>query len=151
MASTTTAPSPIRLTYHQKDRQVVIVPENQDLFMMSVDQVPRACQQAAKGYEFGNQFKAMLERLAKWIMERRLKINRAFVTVRDASFLLLLIQKERRFDEKFEDDLSDLDVEIACDDALKLLCLNVMALPHVSKEAYASFLNQQFIWEFVGR
>ena len=85
--------------------------------------------------------------LAKWSFEHRDKIEKAFLTLQDNRFLFLVITKAINFDDNFEDELSDLDIDIAKKKGESLLHLSVQALPHCGEEQYGSFLNPQMTFE----
>ena len=60
--------------------------------------------------------------------------------MRDAGLLFLVVLKEKPFNQKIEDSLTELDIAIAQDDDLDLIKLSVLALPKASKDSIESFL-----------
>ena len=63
------------------------------------------------------------------------------ITVRDGGLLFLVVRREAEYEREFEDALTDLDAEIACDEEFDLIRLSVLALPHCPPEAMQSFLG----------
>lgn len=87
------------------------------------------------------------ESLRTWVFAHKDKIETAFLTLQDQHFLFLVITKATNFDDNFEDELSDLDIDIAKKKGESLLHLSVQALPNCGEEQYGSFLNPQMIFE----
>ena len=147
--ATTTKLEPIRLSFRDKGRQVVVEPADEDRFMMSIEDAARACQQAIRAVQFGEQFKSLLGCLGAWLVRNSGgKVSHAYLTLRDAGLLFIVIQASRASDESLEDSLVDLDIEIARDENLNLIELDVLPLPATSEEAYSSFLNPKYTWTF---
>jgi hypothetical protein len=65
----------------------------------------------------------------------------------------LVIQRGEHFDQKLEDDLTDLDVEIARDADYDLIKLNVLCLPNCSEDTIRSFLppNGSLVYDHAKR
>ncbi len=144
----TTRQLPIILDFKGTGRQVLVKPENNDLFFMSVQRAAQACQMADQAYAFGLQFRSLLDKLAAWITSHRKQIGTAFVTLRDGGFLFLVIQKKAVLDMDFEKEMTELDLEIASDESWKLLRLNVLALPACTEDSQAAFLYADETWTF---
>lgn len=131
---------PIRLNWEEKNNLVVVVPDNEDRFCVTVEQAVKACRSSLTEAEFRIQFKELLNRLAQWILEHKEKITSAHVTIRDAGLMFLVVRNYVEYDKNFEDELTVLDVEIARDLRFNQIKLSVMALPKVSPQATACFL-----------
>ncbi len=136
----------IALDCSDEGSRVVVTPENEDRFVMSVRDAAEACRAAYDRDCFVRQFQALLERLAGWLHGRRDAVAEAFVTVRDADLLFVIIQRQTAFDPAMEDALTELDLAVAGDAAFDRLHLNVLALPHTAETAYATFLHPQYTW-----
>lgn len=83
--------------------------------------------------------------LLKWVSEHNEKIEKAFLTLQDNHFLFLVVTKTNSFDDKFEDELSDLDINIAS--MRGNVNFSVQSLPNCSKEQYRSFLDARMTLE----
>lgn len=149
MRTVATKQEPIRLTYLEGSRQVIVMPKDEDNFATTVDAVVKICAEAHKApASFIRQLRRLLSLLANWVAAHRNDVYKAFLTVRDQGFLFLVVRKGSEYDSEFEDALTDLDLSIARDENFNLIHLSVLALPKVSREACQSFLVSQFIVEF---
>jgi len=97
---------------------------------------------------FVEQFGSVLGRLAQWLREHAKTFSRAFVTVRESGLLFVVLRDNAGFDPDFEDELTDLDLEIAQNPRFDHIDLNVLSLPRSSKTAYSSFLHPEYTWVF---
>lgn len=123
-------------------QDITVVPEDEDRFILSVEAAVKACQAHDKTVRFSKQFSESLQkRLAAWISERQEKIFKAFLTIRENGLLFVVVMRGAHYDRAFEDELSNLDLEIANDPELDLIHLDVIALPESSASAYGSFLD----------
>jgi hypothetical protein len=129
-----------QLRFEDKDGLVVVTPEDEDRFSITVEAAIRACQVDQKDAIFRFQFKRMLNQLAAWLTARSEHVAKAFVSVREVGLLFLVVRKARNNDAFFEDDLTDLDLQIAQDPDLDLIRLSVLAIPCSPDEAVESFL-----------
>jgi hypothetical protein len=142
---------PIRLDYRIKGGNVVVMPNDEDRFTMTIQEAALACKAGVKQLRFGRQFeRTLLPRLGSWMKAHKNKIQKAFLTLGDGRLLFLIVRREVPYDETFENELSDLDISIARDETLDLIRLAVLALPCVSEETYASFLDNRMILEYGG-
>lgn len=145
-----TADTPIRLRWRDADKKVVVEPENEDRFMLTAEQAANACQQHQRIGDFKDQLRELLGRLAQWLRDHRDEIDKAFVTVRDGALLFLVVRSDVRYDAGFEDELTDLDMSIAQDEAFDALSVDVMTLPRCNKVAYEAFLSPEYTLAYEG-
>ncbi|MCI0640661.1 MAG: hypothetical protein L0Y72_20085 [Gemmataceae bacterium] len=130
----------IQLHHENTHGKVLVETDEQDRFVLTVSAAIEACQAYGKVNEFNQQFKELSARLSNWIGEHATDISQAYLTVRDASILFLVVQRAESFHQGLVDSLADLDVGIAQDEALYLIRLNVLALPRASEPSIESFL-----------
>ncbi len=149
MGKQSTSSKPIRLNFHERGRQVVVTPENEDRFMMTVQEAASILQQANQQVLFVGQFQLLLNALAAWLSKHRAKVFRSFLTVREGRLLFLVVRKQVRYDDPFDDSLTELDMQTAQDDRFSLIELEVLALPNASPGSFNSFLDEP-VWEYVG-
>ena len=100
----------------------------------------RACNVCGDRKEFDAQFHELLDVLRSWLEARREKIKSARLAARDADLLFLVMQKEAKFDSGLADGLSELDLQVANSPKLKLIDLEVLAVPPVSEDSLQSLL-----------
>ena len=131
---------------HQGGKRVVITDENNDRFVLRVEDVIRACRSAEKFEEFANQISDVLDRLAAWLIERADKVDRAYLSLETDCVAFTVVLKTKSFDPDFEDALSLIDLEIAQDQGLNLIHLRSLALPLSSDTTVSSFLTHENGW-----
>jgi len=141
----------IRLRAAEGDKQVVIEAPDGDAFVMTVRDVISACQRTQRIDWERQDLKRLLTRLMSklinWLREHKRAVERAFLTIRDADLLFLVLQKETVKDEELCDDIVGLDIEIAQDEELKFIPLSVLVLPPADENALGGFLNPQFTYQ----
>jgi hypothetical protein len=138
---TTAIKSPWIHLHHADDVEGVIVTTADDqTFMLPLDAVIRACGSVENVLQFTKQFQKLLVRLTKWLKKNLDDVDEAYVTIRDAGLLFLLVRKSKRFNESLENSLTEIDLEIAQNKEFDLLKLSVLALPKTSRECVDSFL-----------
>lgn len=140
LMSTSTAQKITQLRYEDRDGMVVVTPEDEDRFAITVEAAIQACQVFREQALFRLQFKQTLQKVAEWLNDHADDVAQAYLTVRDAGLLFLVARKSNRYDQHFEDDLTELDIQIAQDQELNLIRLSVLAIPDASEDSVASFL-----------
>lgn len=138
----------LHLRISREAQTVTVHPENEDRFSLRVKDAIRACQAFADAKDFEERFRFLLTRLGVWVLGRK-DIHSAFVTQRDGGFLFLVVRKTAGYDREFEDQLAELDVEIATDQDLRGVNMATLGLPLVSEEALSSFLSSSFVLSLV--
>jgi len=143
----------IPLRWSEKERRTVLVEDaDQDRFCMTVEEAIEAC----KAYDSGKralvrkQFNLLLDYLGAWSYQRKNKLCKVFLTIRDAGLLFLVVTRRKTYDEDFEDELTQLDLEVGQGEDFSEICLSVQALPLCSKQNYDSFCNPEWTLEYVG-
>jgi len=127
-----------------KNGQVVVIPENEDRFMTTVQEAAEACKESQKWAAFHQQFKnGLLPKLGQWLSQYDDKVDRAFIGLRDGGLLFLVTRKAVRFDGKFTNSLAKLDIAVACDAELDLISMEMLALPQVDEDAVWTFLDRK--------
>ncbi len=134
---------PIRLVSRDKGRQVLVCPEDEDRFLLTVQEAIQACRahkpQDRAAIDKG--FNLLKDRLGQWAYRHRDQIHKAFLTIRDAGLLFLVVGKQRHRDNSLEDDLTDLDLDVARTEDLEMIPLSVLAIPRCNQSSYRSFIN----------
>lgn len=142
MTKTSSRPPAIHLGHSDPDGQVV-VHAGDDLFLLTVQEAVNACGAWGKMAAFQSQMKDLIGRLNQWVSARPDKIRDAYFSVKAGGGLFfLVVTKGKKFDSALEDELSDLDMEVANSADLDLLRLSVLAVPDSPAEVVDSFLTQ---------
>jgi hypothetical protein len=148
MSQTKTRPPVIVLDASENAQQVMIKPDTDDRFIMTVDAAIRACQAGDQSYRFGQQFTDLIGHLTQWIKERSEAIKTAAVTVRTSDILFYVMQKDVPHDDTLVTDLTELDLEIANSEEFDLIELNVMSVPCVSDGSSDAFLSSGQVFTY---
>lgn len=105
---------PIYLTYRSVEK-VVVEPDDQDRFVTTVQDAARACKSAQVGTEWQAQFENFLARVHEWCEARKDRIDSSFVDVGDGGLRVNVCTSMADFDFDFEDEVTELDIELARD------------------------------------
>ena len=151
--SLTKSESPLQLTWSQKDRKVVLSAEDNDRFVLTVEEAIAACRvyDPSGRARLQTQFKRLLDLLGEWVGDHSEKIEKAFLTVRDRGLLFLVMMNQVQYDPALEDDLTELDLQIANEPDFQDFSVSVLALPECGADAYLSFINPQLSLEYKDR
>lgn len=124
---------------------VVITPQDEDRFALTIQSAVEACAIHVKREQLEVRFRILLNRLADWLRSRLDAIADALLTERDGMLLFLVVMKKKRFDSNLEEDLTRLELEIRDDPQLEDLPFTTMALPYVDEADLMSFVNRQIL------
>ena len=138
----------LHLVLKSEHDRILVTPENEDRFCVKVNRLIEAFRIASQRDEFFSQFAILLQKLATWLSEQDGGIEDAFVTLRDGGLSFVVVRSCSKYDEEFDDALSELDLDIANDVDLDLISLNTIALPNVSRESLDSFLDREVSLKF---
>ena len=138
----------IFLNLKERDRKVMVVWENEDRFMTTVEDAARACHQASQNKVFQEQFSRLIDHLAAWVRQYQERFAHAFLTMRDYGLLFVVVQRDTPMDVVLNERLLDLDLEVSQDPEFDLVCFDTMPLPRASVEGMWAFLNPNYLLEF---
>jgi hypothetical protein len=130
----------IRLSHRDHDARVQVETEEEDRFVLTVGAAIQACKAFGEYEEFTRQFRKLQATLSSWVKDHAADVAEAYLTVRDAALLFLVVQSGEAFRQELEDSLTDLDLAVAQDEEFNLIRLQVLALPRASEESVRSFL-----------
>ena len=127
MPRTESRQKPIHLDYRSQET-VVVVPEDEDRFILTAKEAARACKQAHDNRDWARQWNDFLVHIHNWCKDRAGLIDAGYVTVGDNALNVLLCVKTAEYNFEFEDAIADLDLELS---RLFPLCYaDVMQLPN---------------------
>jgi hypothetical protein len=135
----------VELDWYADNDVIHVTPKNQRRFDIQKDIAIEVLQKAHESQRFGQQFGLLLDRLAQWIKTQEERISHAIVTLQDGSLAFVVIQKSGKYDEQFQDDLADVDLEIANDPDLDLIQLKTIVLPSVAGDSLQSFIDKRMV------
>lgn len=135
--------SPIELHFEDHDGKVRVVAPDRHVMIVPVSVAVEACRAFQDQIAFNDQFSDLLDRLARWIVDHKVQVSQAFLTVHDAGLLFLVIQQSTEFSPDLENSLSELSLEIANDTDYSPIRLVVHALPNCGREIFEAFLSSR--------
>lgn len=138
----------VQLDWLDVDGQVVISPSDGDRYGLKVRRAIELLQKTQYRDDFEKQLQILNKLLFQWLSTRWDDIDKAFMTVRDGDLAFIVVTQNDEYNEQFEDDLSELDIQIANDVDLNLINLTSISLPSVSAEALDSFLHKEIRLSF---
>ena len=97
----------VRLDHSERDTGVVVSPENEDRFALTMEIAIRGCKLAGQMDKLNGQMAQLFERLHGWVQSHDRDIGQAYVVVRDTGLLFLIVQRDRKFNHELEDELSN--------------------------------------------
>jgi len=139
--------APIQLDWEDKDGKVTITPKDQDRYLLGVRTIIERAQYGREIELFSEQLTLLQRELATWLKGRD-DLSQAFLTMRDGGLFFLVVKKDAKYSESLEDELSDLDIQLANDDLLNLP-VDVLALPNASADSIDTFLDSVFAVSFL--
>jgi hypothetical protein len=134
----------VMLDWEDDEGNVVVTPRDRDRFVVKIRRAVEMLQAVDRAEQFQNQFKLLMSVLAKWLQSQG-DVKHAHLTLRDGGLAFVLVKRSAAYNSSFEDELSELDFQIANDPDLDLIKLDVIALPPTSDEALSSFLDPEFM------
>jgi len=154
--STTVAKKQILRIRYDRDDDVVVHPQDNDVYVITTKEAVEAIQQWVSPFNnvisvvgdhirsLKEQSESLLLKLQDWSKKHSDTICRADFRVLSLNdFLFVVMQKDIPYNSDLSDKLTDLDIEIANDDNFNLITLNVLAIPRCSFDAAQAFID----WE----
>lgn len=139
----------IDLHFRDDDGTVRVIPSDQDLMILSVNEAINACRAFTEATRFKVQFDTLLNTIGKWLTTNQSSVAQAFLTTRDAGLLLLVVMKGEKYDSALEKEITELDIRIANDPDCQLIDLSVLAIPNCPKDSLQSFLSRKMQLRYV--
>lgn len=106
-----TSMEPIRLSF-RNETKVVVEPDDEDRFVLTVREAAQACKQAQDDKEWQAKFNNFLVYLEKWAETHSQKIRTVCVTVADGALNILIATSGESYDVDFDDIITELDITL---------------------------------------
>jgi len=136
---------PIVVAYDSEAEVVTVIPKDEARFELHKRRAIEGLQLAKQADVFGLQLNLLMSRLANWSKAREAKVARAYLTLRDARLVFVVIPRQVECDEELEDDVSRFDLKIASNADFDLVRMNALVLPPTSDESLQSFVDRRFL------
>jgi hypothetical protein len=112
-----------------------------DRFVTTAQEAINFLSLAGRAVEFQRQLKELLDRLYDWVEERKERIGSAYIAFGRDGLTLVIVQRAVAFDFTFEDQLTDLDLEVANEQLFRLIPFSTLLVPKVGDAVLKSFLS----------
>lgn len=112
-----------------------------DRFVTTAQEAINFLSLAGRAVAFQQQLKELLNRIYQWADDRKQKIAAAYIVFGGDGITVVVVQRGVRFDFAFEEELTDLDIEVANNEAFQLLPFSTLLVPKVSDTVLKSFLS----------
>lgn len=129
---------------HDDERDVSFVTEDENRFFLSVSEMIAAgrihIQRRDELKETAERVRALQKRAAAWWRSHSPEIKAAYLSYRQGRFTFLVIQKGVPLNEKLEQDLIELDIQLAKSLEVRPLSAEVMLLPECDDDCINTFV-----------
>lgn len=122
--------------------QYLIVPENEDRFVLTSNEVVRACQAYSNAGECVAQYRDLVEHLIQFTRTYRSRIERALLTVRTRDILFLVVSSQAERDDELSDEVTEFELFVAGKEAYSILRFCALCLPLATEAETAQFLSK---------
>jgi hypothetical protein len=129
---------------------VTITPADENRFALRMDDAIKACRLFVDEMHFRKRLDMVLGHLGAWVLSHAGKLRSAWLTVRDRQFLFVVVRSQVEYDGAFEDELTDLELQVANDADMAEVPLATLALPKLDEGSLDCFLDSGWILKFQG-
>ena len=137
----------VQLIWSNDGATLTVTPDNEDRFAIRKQKLIEFLKLAAKSEQFDQQLDFLIKQLATWLSGRE-DVQAAYLTVIEGTLSFAVLQKHVKFSDTFDDELSQLDHDLANDSDLDLIKMNTLSLPPISNTALNQFLDPRFVVRF---
>lgn len=138
MAKPLARKEPVRLSY--QDGQIMVTPEDQDIFFISAEKATEACREAVKTDERIASFKArFLLPLHQWCENHADRVAACYLPLPTGHIQAFVVTKLTRFDFELSEEIADLERALA----KAGWRVGVFQLPKVDDRSLATFFNPE--------
>ena len=138
----------LQLDWVDENGVVTVTPRDKDRYVLKVQAAIAMLERGQEFERFDRQLQLVLRTLAVWLKDRQ-DVREAYLTIREGKFLFVVVTQFPEYSGAFEDELSDLDIEISQDRDIPDISLHVLSLPCAHEESVRSFLDPRFSMELL--
>lgn len=130
---------------HGSGGRVTVTDEDEDRFSLHINEAVLACRSHTNAERFRKQVHILLNRLHKWSVDHEDEVREAVLMIQEMEFLLICITKHGPISAELDNDLTDLELEIANDSDINQLPFSGQLLPPLSEEATRGFIPSDML------
>jgi len=132
------AGKPVRLSY--RDGQVMVTPEDQDIFFISAEKATEACREAVKADERIAGFKSkFLLPLHDWCVKRADRVSACYIPLPSGHIQAFIVTTSSRFNFGLAEEIAALERDLASAGWR----VGVLQLPQGEDRSLATFFNPE--------
>jgi len=132
---------PIRLSFVDGDRQVVVHAEDEDRFLMTCEDAARACKRHMSVVEWKNEFTRLLAHLRKWIEPRKNLVEACYAAFQDGELIIFMLPNSHTFDLGLATEIAELEYSLPAEFS-ECNC-EVKQVPAASTASLTGFMNPE--------
>lgn len=136
----------VELDWYDESEIVQVNPRDQQRFEIQKDRAIEILRAEKNAERFQKQLMLLVNTILHWAIPLQDKLSKAILTFQDGALALVVVQKVGKYDESLQDNLLDLDLNIANDVDFDLVKVKTILLPKVSDEALSSFLDKRLLF-----
>lgn len=139
---------PLRLDF-RSERTVVVVPEDEDRFVVTSREAARACRRVADEEEWRSEFNDFLAKVHGWCEQHSEGIDGAYLALGDEGMKIFLVTIRDEYDFSLGDDVAKLGIELA---GLFPGCpADVLHVPNMAPKDLQSFFSPSTAMQLYAR
>jgi hypothetical protein len=132
-------PATDRIRLHFEDvREVVVTPENRDLFVTTATEAAAACKSAMDAREWQERFRRLLGSANQWCEEHRGFVLSCYLVVADEGLRVFLVVSGQEFRFDLAEHVTDLDMRLHSE--FPECAVDVLQIPEQPPESLAAFI-----------
>jgi hypothetical protein len=111
-AAAKTKLQPLRLDF-RSERTIVVVPEDEDRFVVTSREAARACRRVAGEEEWRSEFNGFLTKIHNWCGQHPESIDSAYLAFGDEGLKVFMVTIRDEYDFSLDDEVAKLGIELA--------------------------------------
>ena len=129
---------PLRLDFRSEQR-VVVVPEDEDRFVLTSHEAARACRRVANEKEWRSEFGSFLAKVHDWCEQHSKSIDGAYLALGDEGMKVFVVTIRDEYDFGLGDEVARLGIELA--DLFPGCPADVLHVPNMALNDLDSFFT----------
>ena len=129
---------PLRLDF-RSERTVVVVPEDEDRFVVTSKEAARACRRVADEQEWKTEFNSFLTNVHDWCKKHSGSLDGAYLSFGDEGLKLFLATDGEEYDFSLDDEVARFSIDLA--NEFPGCPVDVLHVPNASLRDFRSFFS----------
>lgn len=130
---------PIQLDWREQGRTVVVCPQDEDRFLMTVQDAAEACRPGQEVLRWRAQLDKLIVYVHEWVKRHVDRVSATYMATADGRLTFFVVPEGTTMDFELSDEIAQLDLEIAHE--FDLCKCEVRQIPGRDYAAIATFLD----------